>query len=330
MSNLPASIPGSTSASSDAPATSETPVEAAAEEVVADPIEATDDATEETSEDGAEPTPAEVKKIEKQLRKLKLKVDGKEYDEEIDVNDEAKLIELAQLAKMSKNRAAETVKERKARAEFEQNTKSQMQALVDALKNDPESVLSHPQIGHNMKELAQKLMAKIVAEEAKTPEVKEAEAAKAELEALRKKVKDSEEARNTAEKERRFNEELQRYSTEIQAAMQKYELPNNPTHFARVVELVEVSEKNGLKIPVEDLVKVAKEEINQETQKLLNGLTDEQLEVFLGEALVKKIKQQSLKRKKDAPNVNIAQIIKPSEEVVKPKSGKTLADFLKD
>src|SRR3990167_3492703 len=85
----------------------------------------------------------EVKEAEKKLRKLKLKIDGEEIEEEFDPEDNDYLTKQFQLAKVAQKRMGEY-----------SALEKDVQEFFNLLKTNPKKVLTDPNIGLDLKEFA--------------------------------------------------------------------------------------------------------------------------------------------------------------------------------
>lgn len=129
------------------------------------------------SVDSAETKPAieAVKEAEKALkRKIKLKIDGEESEEEIDLSNDDELRKHLQMSKVAQKRMSEKAQLEKEIREF-----------VDLLKKDPRRVLTDPSIGVDLKQLAASIIEEEINQAKKSPEQIEKEKIEAELKALK-------------------------------------------------------------------------------------------------------------------------------------------------
>jgi len=126
---------------SESPAQSET-VEKAQE------AQSSEQSTEQSAGEAA------VEKAQEEIRKLKLKIDGieQEYSEE-------DVIKMAQMSAAAQKRFQEAAATRKQSEEF-----------LNALKTDPLSVLSHPDIGVDVKKFAEDFLLKELEKAEMSPE----------------------------------------------------------------------------------------------------------------------------------------------------------------
>src|ERR1700761_886672 len=147
------------------------------------PTETQDTSVDESSTEGepevtAPVTPKEAARI----KKLKLKVDGKDYEETVNLDDDEYLTRNLQLAKAAQKRMGEY-------AALERDVKS----FIEALKKDPAKVLADPTIGIDVKQFAAKVIEQQIENAKKSPAQLEKERLEAELKELKDQQKKQQE-----------------------------------------------------------------------------------------------------------------------------------------
>jgi hypothetical protein len=105
----------------------------------------------ETPQTQEEPTKEEVQAM---LREYKIKVNGKETIEKIDLNDEARIIKALQLEKLSTQNSQKAAEKEKELAAYNK----QLDDFFALLKNDPLSILLNPDLGIDAEHLASKIL----------------------------------------------------------------------------------------------------------------------------------------------------------------------------
>lgn len=294
-------------ASGDAPQASDnnkenTDLEAIAEEVT-DELSSDESSDEEKAIEAAEKSGEISKKEAKDLKKkLKLKVDGQEIEEEIDFNDDEGLKKHLQ-----KSRAFD-----KRLKEFS-SFKSQVDTLLEQLKNDPESVLE--KLGYNVDDMAAKRLERKVEEMKKSPEQLEKEKMAQELEDLRKEKKRIEEEKQQAELEKMRNEQAQQIETDISEALEsaKSILPkNNPLVMQRVAQTMLMAMQNGYEnVTAKDVIPLVEKQWREELNGLFNVLPEETLEMLVGKTNLDRYRKTRINANKPKPKTETAkQIVK--------------------
>ncbi len=244
-----------------------------------------------------------------------IKIDGK-----LETLSRAEMIKFAQMGKAGQKRMQEAV-------EYQKLTKAQVENLFKALKEDPESVLSDPEIGHDPVELAKKILAKKMEQDAKSPEQKKLEEALSKAAAAEHKLAQiekqkeaerlqQEEAKKAQEVEADFNT----FQSQKDEAIKQYKLPNSPQVEARMITIMEVARENDLPVTMSDVAKIVRDELKVDLQSQLTSLSDEEFEDFIGDVGLTRVKNLTLKKAKSAPKVEVADVSKaPKKEEAKPK-----------
>jgi hypothetical protein len=246
----------------------------------------------------------EDKKIDKDAKKAADKVGAKKVDDKYTIKVDGETLELskeemvryAQLGKAGQKKMQEA-------AEY----KKQVNEFIQLLKNDPKAVLNDPSIGIDVVKFAQQILSEQLEEESKSPEQREQERLKAELEALRKEKKDNEEK----SKKEAENAKMQQYENEISdkiiKIMEAGKLPNTPRYLRTVADIMLTAIENNLDISPERAASIAREEVLNDNKKLYENMSDEEFEDFLGPDLVKRIQKRSVKK------IQVAKAAPPSK-----------------
>lgn len=244
------------------------------------PVEAQESESTESQESGLElssesqvesktPEAKKQEEIKRNIKKLKLKVDGEEFDEEIDLDNEQELIKRLQLAKVSQKRMQESAQ-----------LKKQVEQIAKALQESPEDVMRH--LGMDPEDWAVKLLQRKLDEDQKSPEQKELEKARKELEDIRKKQKEQEEQRNAQEYERLQREYEDKYQNDIISALGSSGIPTTPYAVKKFAEMMSVALDNNLDVSASDLVPLVKKELEDDIKKYFASSPDEVIEAILG------------------------------------------------
>lgn len=270
-------------------------------------------------------TPAEAKAEEKKVvaelkRKLKLKVDGREFEEEVDLGNEEYLREQLQLAKVARKRMSEY-----------SSLEKQVDMLFDKLK-DPKAlreVLTHPDIGHDLKKLAAEIIEEEIENSKKTPEQLRAEKAEAELKRIMdEREKEKQEAR---QREIQMLEEkaFEQYNASMDRAIQKANLPDSPYVVRKLADYMMEAVRNGIDVSPEDVIGLVNDDITRDIQELFKVAPVELIEKLVGKDKLKEVRKKSIAAAKDPAiaaaisGKKIPDVAKASEEP-KPSEKKTI------
>lgn len=206
-------------------------------------------------------------------KKLKLKVDGQEIEEEIDLGDEDFLKREFQKAKAFDKRSKEYATQ-----------KSQIDQLLQMLQSDPETVLER--MGLNVDEFAEKRLTKKLENMKKTPEQLEREKMQSELEELRNEKKRIQEEKDKAEMERLRNEQSTQITNEIIDALDgaKSVLPKkNPLVLQRIAQTMVLAMKNGYpNVTAKDVIPLVEKQWKQEMNSFFAESPEDLIEMLVG------------------------------------------------
>ena len=208
-------------------------------------------------------------------KKLKLKVDGQEFEEEVDFNDEDSLRRHLQKSKAFDKRMQEF-----------SGYKQQVDMILEMLENDPEGLLE--KMGKNVDELAESRLRRRVEELKKSPEQLEKERMAKELQELREEKKRIQEEKEMAEMEKMRNQHAIQIQNDIKEALdaQNTVLPKrNPTIIARIGQAMFLAMKNGYpEVTAKDVIPfVEKQDKNSKPNDTINSIfnTDFKGRVYL-------------------------------------------------
>lgn len=257
-------------------------------------------------------------------KKLMLKVDGQEIEEEIDFSDDENLKKHFQKSKAFDKRAQEF-----------QSYKAQVDQLLKMLDEDPEGLLE--KMGKNVDELAEKRLTRKVEEMKKSPEQLEREKMESELKELRDAKKKADEDRKSAELERMRNEQAQQIETDISAALDstKSILPKkNPLVLQRITSTMLMAMKNGYpNVTAKDVIPLVEKQWKQELNDFFNVLPEETLEMLVGKNnfdRVRKTRVAQQKAKTQTAKQTVQDTGSKPEPEDKPKQPKRMRDFFRD
>lgn len=303
MSEVPSVAPATTqtqSSQSQAPAT-----EAAPNQTVSS--EAQELAAAESAASQPDATKAERKAAEALRKKYDLKVNGKTKSVELDLNDDNVVQQYLQKAMASDEKFQEAATLRK-----------DVQLLVKTLKENPLAILTHPDIGVDVKQLAQAVIDRELEDLQKSPEQKK-------LEELEKKLKDEQDARQKIEEEkrqaelaRREEEQFRQIDTDITDALRGTDLPKVPYVVKRISDTMIAAFDMGYRdVTVKDIMPIVEKQLKEEMGQWFDSSSEDALEKLMGKNL-DRIRKKRLASKK-APT--ITQQIKDTA-VAKPKEDK--------
>lgn len=262
---------------------------------------------------------AEAKELKK---KLKIVVDGKEYDEELDFNDEKKLKEYLQKAKAFDSRSREVAQ-----------MKQQMELLASMLRDNPEELLS--KAGHDVSSLAERVIQREIERMQKSPEEIEREELRKQVEEYKRKEEELQKQAQDAEMEKLRNQHATQLENDIQSALEATNsiLPKkNPRIYQKIAGTMILAMKQGhTNVSVQDVLPIVENEYRQELRDIVLGGSDDLLEDLLTKERLNQYRKSKVAHaKKSKPKAIVDTGRVPVEEKSKPqKKQVTMSDFLK-
>lgn len=280
--------------------------EPAAEEEVSEDSESEESVEEEGSEEDA--VEEEIKELKK---KLKLKIDGEEVEEEVDFNDEESLKRHLQKAKAFDKRSQELA-----------DLRNQVNDFVSQLKNNPTAILG--ELGLDVDGMIENYINDKVAEAEKSPEQRERE----ELEAKLRKLEEEREELKKSQEEQRMEQLKNQYAAEIESdissALDNAEtiLPRgNPLVVKRVAETMMLALNNGYdQVTAKDVIPLVEEQFKKDLQSMFDVFPEEVIERVVGQKNLDRLRKKRISQsrsKKKVKTTTAKQIAKDSGE--KPK-----------
>lgn len=233
----------------------------------------------ESTEESSQPTPAEIKKY----KKLQLKFNGKDIEEDLDFEVDEKQREW-----MTKQRQKAMLADHKSR-EFAQ-LESEVGAFIQELRKNPKKALQNPAIGLDIKELAASILQEEIERSQKTPEQIRAEEAEQRLQELmeeRDKEKQDNEAR---ELERLTEREYERYDNLMSSALEGSDLPKSPYVVKKLTEYMIMAVENGIDVDPKDVIPLIRQEIHSDISQMFGAMPAELIEQIMGKDTLGKLK----------------------------------------
>ena len=276
----------------------------------------------EASPEAPKATEAEVKKT---LKKLKIKFNGKEMEEELpfEIPDDEKAREYMtrqiQMSKLSQSKAQEA-------AALEKEVKS----FIEELRKNPRKVLSDPSIGVDLKKIAAEMIEEEIANSQKSPEQLEREKIEAELKALKAEREKEKEEGKKREFERIQQEAYERYDMLMSQAIEKSELPKSPYVVKKMADYMLLGLQNNVDITPDEIVPLVKEEIQQDLKDMFAVMPEEVIEQLVGKDVIGRIRKKQIAKAKSAPvpvNKAIQDSGKKADDGAKDDKKQTIKDF---
>lgn len=284
--------------------------------------EATDvlkDAVEAAVDDGA--TEEEVVNMIKQFT---IKVNGKEYVKEIDLNDHD-----AVLKELQMSAAGSQAMQRSSQMEKD------YEAALKRLQNDPYAVLD--ELGVDTLDLSEQRLKREIERQQMSPEDLARMEMQKELEEARETLRTHQEEKEQADFQKLQQEQAELIENDIMSAIDESGLPGEPATIQRVADLMYWAEENGFgPVSAKDVIPTVKSEMERNFKDYAKNAfsnNTEALKALLGDDIVSKMRQERVENFKQVNNVN--NLKKPSanlpkkEEDEKPRKKRSLSDFMR-
>jgi hypothetical protein len=250
------------------------------------------------------------KKEEKQLREYNLKVNGKERKLSVDVGNEDEMKKYLQKALASDDAFKHSSEVRKAAVQF-----------IEELRTNPRKVLSDPNINVDLKKLAQDIMNEQMQEMEKTPEQREKEALLQEVERLRKEREDEKKTWEEKELARLQAESEKQIEGDISAALDIGGIPKTPRTVKAMAEMLMLALQNNIDLSAKDIAPIIKNNNLREFKEIINGLSDDQLEEYMGKEVLGRLNKKRVAKAKAVPET--ASQVKSTGETSKKEEKKS-------
>lgn len=228
-----------------------------------------------------------TKKEENAIKEYKLKVNGREKTVKVDHSNDEDMIRYLQKAEASDAKFAEAADLRKAAMNF-----------IQELKTNPKKVLSDPNIGLDIKKLAEEWMQEQIQEMEKSPEQKEKEKLIRELEAMKKEREDEKKVSESKEMARLQDEYEKNIEADISTALDLGGLPKTARTVKNMAEYMMIALKGGIDLTAKDIAPIVKNSTLSEFKEVVNSLTDDQLEDFIGKEVLGRIRKRNVAKAK--------------------------------
>lgn len=263
---------------SDVPVTADAPAASEAPEV----------AEVNESSEGQESSQVQAKEVVPSTKKkLKLKIDDKEEDFEIDLSDEKELTRHMQMSKVAQKRMQESAKIKKEQMEF-----------ITQLKSNPEAVLNDPRLGLDFRKIAEDYLTKQLEEQMLTPEEKKLRKAEEIIREREEADRKSREESEAQEMNRLQNHYTDHYQKVIIDQLQSGGVPKTRSTVKRMQELLKKNIDLGLDLDPAQIAKLVQEDYRREIREMFEAQDEDSLLSMMGDTVSNKIRKADLKRLK--------------------------------
>jgi len=243
----------------------------------------------------SDPSLTKTEKVEakKMLRSLKVKYNGREYDEALpfDIPDTPESIDYMrkqiQMAKLAQGKSQEFSKLQSDAIKF-----------IDELKKNPRKVLSDPNIGVDLKKLAVEMIEEEIENSKKSPDQLQREKLEIELKALKEERDNEKEESKKRDFERIQGEQYERYDMLMTQALEKSNLPKSPYIVKKMADYMLMGISKGMDVTPEDVLPIVREEMHNDLKEMFAVMPEEVIEQLVGKDTLNKIRRKNLQKAK--------------------------------
>lgn len=271
--------------------------------------------------EGSENTTNEVKadkpteaQTQAMLKKFKLKVDGEEFEREIDLNDEATLTKELQMSHAAKKRMTEA----------KENTQKAMK-IIKEFEENPESMLKR--LGPKGREIAEKFILAQIQDDMLSPEEKEYRDLKKYKEMTEAEKAKAREMEEMSAREKKEFEIAQNFQNTIIEALTKTGLPKSAKLVQRTAEIFKHNLEYGLELSPDDLAAEVKNERLAELKAIIGDSDGETLIKLFGDDVAKKIRKFDVQKLKEKQGQVYQQTIQKEQSNFSKKEGREYLTF---
>jgi len=234
-------------------------------------------------------TKEEIKAEIKKLRKLTIKYNGKDYEEELpfEIEDTPEAVDYMkkqlQLARLSQSKSQNY-----------SQLEGEVRSFIEELRTNPRKALANPNIGIDLKQLAADVLQEEMENSAKSPEQLEKERLELRLRELEgERAQEKEEVRKR-EYERTLNQEYERYDIAMSQALEGSDLPKSPYIVKKMADYMMLGIKNGLKVEPKDVLPIVREEMHSDLKEMFAVMPAEVIEKMMGNETYDKVRKYRL------------------------------------
>lgn len=219
-------------------------------------------------------------RAETQARLYKVMVDGQEM--EVD-EDELK-------RGYAHNKAAAK------RMEEASMTRKEAEAVLRMFKNDPKTAFS--KLGLNAKQFAEQIINEELEEALLDPKDRELRDYKRRAEASENERRQAQEAYEKEQMELELNRQAQAIQADIITSLDTAGLPKTERTVSRMVYYMQAALQAGFNVQPKDVVEQVKQDYIYDFKSMIGGLSEDQIELFLGTDLVRKVAKSTVRSEK--------------------------------
>lgn len=242
-------------------------------------------------------TPAEKAVAKKMLKSLKIKFNGREYDEELpfEIPDDAASVEYMR-GKLQMDRLART------KAQEYSSLEKEIKAFVEELQKNPKKALANPLVNIDLKKLAAEIIEEEIENSSKSPEQLEKEKLQAELKSMKEEREKEKEDSKQKEFSRLQEQAYEQYDVAMSKAIEGSKLPKTPYVVKKMADYLMLGLQNGLDVTPEDVISIVESDMHADLKEMFAVMPEEVIEGIVGKETLNKIRKKNLSKAKSAVN----------------------------
>jgi len=230
----------------------------------------------ESTEQAAQTPPAPTKK------KYTYKAEGADVTEELSDEEVQSRLSLSKVAQKRLQEAS--------------LTRKQAEQFIQALQNDPMSVLNNDKIMGQKKfrEIAEKFLSEQLKQEMLSPQERQQQEKDERLKRYEEQEKEAKTQKEAEQAQKLEEHYAQEYQKTIISALESSSLPKNPFTVKRMAELMQKNLQHGLELEPQQLAQIVKEDLQNELKSTIGSASPEQLIQMFGQEIANKIRKHDL------------------------------------
>lgn len=302
----------------------ETPAESNAAETQETSTEASDTEASPVQQDLQAAPKTPIKAEVQRLKKLKLKIDGREYEENLpfEFDDKPEIKEYLE-RHLQKAKAFD-----KRSQEYSQLTK-EVGTFLEDLKKNPKKVLGDPNIGLDLKKLAASIIEEEIENSKKSPEQLQREKLEEKLKSIEEERKKEKEEFQRKEFERLQAQEYERYDIQISQALEKSDLPKSPYVIKKIADYMLMGLNEGMDISPADVLPLVRNEIQSDLHEMFKVMPAEVIEKIVGKDVFAQVRKRSIAKSKEVAPLKSVKDTGGGKKDDAPKGKQSFKDFFK-
>lgn len=262
-------------------------------------VESSEEGEDGLSEDELETaSKEEIREEVKRLKRLTIKYNGREYEEELpfEIEDTPEAVEYMkrqlQLAKLSQTKSQNY-----------SQLENEVRSFIEQLRRDPKKALSNPNVGVDLKQLAAEILQEEMENAQKSPEMLEKERLERELKNLQEEREKERELLRQKEYEQTLNREYERYDIAMTKALESSDLPKSPYIVKKMADYMMLGIRNGMKIDPSDVIPVVREEMHNDLKEMFSVMPADVIDKLLGNETYDKVRKHRLSKARGGKKV---------------------------